>query len=235
MHDERRIDEVAFAGAEHLDEAYVAGYERKARADPREDLDLLRAHGLGPASTLIDFGAGTGTFAVAASSLCKRVVAVDVSPAMVDAIRHNVRECGATNVECVPAGFLSYQHDGAPADFVYTRNALHHLPDYWKGIALCRLADLLRPGGVLRLRDLVYSFDLTEAEAGIARWIDTTAAENAEDGWTRAEFETHVREEYSTFTWLLEPMLERAGFEIDTAAYAAIGAYADYVCVKRHT
>jgi hypothetical protein len=40
-----------------------------------------------------------------------------------------------------------------------------------------------------------------------------------------------VREEFSTFTWLLEPMLERAGFEIASAEYAA-GVYANYLCVK---
>jgi hypothetical protein len=30
-----------------------------------------------------------------------------------------------------------------------------HLPDFWKAIALVRLADVLRPGGVLRLWDII--------------------------------------------------------------------------------
>jgi hypothetical protein len=30
-----------------------------------------------------------------------------------------------------------------------------------------------------------------------------------------------VRDEHSTFTWLLEPMLERAGFEIEQADYGS--------------
>lgn len=29
--------------------------------------------------------------------------------------------------------------------------------------------------------------------------------------------EEHVRDEHSTFTWLLEPMIERAGFAIEQA------------------
>jgi SAM-dependent methyltransferase len=229
----RILDEIALAGPEHLDPAYVAGYDRKARVDPTADLEDLRSRGLGLTSTLIDFGAGTGTFALAAASHCKRVIAVDVSPAMLEAIHTRAAEDGVTNVACVQAGFLTYEHEGVPADFVYTRNALHHLPDFWKGIALLRIAGLLAPGGILRLRDLVFSFDLREAEAGIAGWIDAAAAERREDGWTRDELVTHVREEYSTFTWLLEPLIERAGFEIVAADYGTVGAYADYVCARR--
>jgi SAM-dependent methyltransferase len=226
-------DELALAGAEHLDPAYVAVYERKAQFDPTDDLVELRSHGLGSSSTLIDFGAGTGAFALAAASHCRRVIAVDVSPAMVEALRRNVAEQGATNVDCVQAGFLSYEREGEPVEFVYTRNALHHLPDFWKGVALRRLAGLLAPGGILRLRDLVFSFGLDDAEARIAAWIDDAAAERSEDGWTRDELEAHVREEYSTFTWLLEPVFERAGFEVVSADYGTAGAYAAYVCRRR--
>jgi SAM-dependent methyltransferase len=227
------LKEIALAGPEHLDVAYVAGYDRKARLDPTEDLDALRARGLAPESTLIDFGAGTGTFALAAASLCKRVIAVDVSPAMVDAIRAKVAAHGATNVEPVQAGFLGYEHRGSAPDFIYTRNALHHLPDFWKAVALKRMGVLLARGGILQLRDLVFSFDIAEAEAGIGNWLQSAAAERAEDGWTRDELETHLRHEYSTFTWLLEPMIERAGFEIATADYGTVGAYANYICVRR--
>jgi ubiquinone/menaquinone biosynthesis C-methylase UbiE len=233
MSTDRLLREIALAGPEHLDPAYVAGYDRKAQFDPAADLDDLRSRGLGPASTLIDLGAGTGTFALAAASVCKRVIAVDVSPAMVEATRAKIAEQGVLNVECVQAGVLSYEHQGAPVDFVYTRNTLHHLPDFWKGIALARIAELLAPKGILRLRDLVFSFDLDEAQARIANWIDTAAVERPEDGWTRDELVAHLRDEYSTFTWLLEPMIERAGFEIVAAEYGTVGAHADYVCGKR--
>lgn len=226
----RVLDEIGLAGPEHLDPAYVAGYDRKAQFDPADDLEELRARGLGPASTLIDFGAGTGTFALAAAPLCTKVIAVDISPAMVEAMRTRLVERAATNVECVQAGLLSYEHVGGPVDFVYTRNTLHHLPDFWKGIALSRIAALLKPNGTLRVRDLVFSFELDEAEARIAEWIESAAADRPEDGWTRAELMTHVRDEFSTFSWLLEPLIEQAGFEIDAADYGTLGAYAAYTC-----
>ena len=224
------LDEIGLAGPEHLDPAYVAGYDRKARFDPAADLEELRARGLGPASSLIDFGAGTGTFAVAAAPLCKSVIAVDISAAMVEAMRTRMVERAATNVECVQAGLLSYEHVGGLVDFIYTRNTLHHLPDFWKGIALSRMADLLRPNGILRVRDLVFSFELDEAEARIADWIESAAVERPEDGWTREELMTHVRDEFSTFSWLLEPLIEQAGFQIVVADYDTVGAYAAYTC-----
>ena len=226
------LRETALAGPEHLDAAYVATYDQKACFDPADDLDALRARGLDANSILIDFGAGTGTLAVAAASICKRVIAVEVSPAMANAIRNKATAVGASTVECVQAGFLSYEHEGDAPNFIYTRNALHHLPDFWKAVALIKMARLLAPGGILQLRDLVFSFDLAEAEAGIANWLETAAADRPEEGWTRKELETHLRDEYSTFTWLLEPMIVRAGLQIVTADYGTVGAYANYVCAK---
>ena len=226
------LDELAFAGAEHLDPGYVEAYDRKARVDVSDDLATLHELGLSADSTLVDLGAGTGTFALAAAAHCRRVVAVDISPAMVDAMRTRAAERGVANVEPVHAGFLSYDHTGPAADFVYTRNALHHLPDFWKAMALHRLAAFLRPGGVLYLRDLVFAFDLPEVEGRIAEWLEA-APERPEDGWTRGELETHLRQEFSTFSWLLEPILEQAGFEIEQADYGRVGVYAEYVCRKR--
>ncbi len=42
-----------------------------------------------------------------------------------------------------------------------------------------------------------------------------------------------MREEHSTFSWLLEPMLERAGFNIRDVDFSASRTYAAYTCVKR--
>ena len=91
---------------------------------------------------------------------------------------------------------------------------------------------MLRTGGVLRLWDVVYSFEPRDAERQIDAWIDETVAADVERGWTRAELAEHVRDEHSTFTWLLEPMIERAGFDILEADYTA-SVFARYVCRKR--
>jgi SAM-dependent methyltransferase len=133
-----------------------------------------------------------------------------------------------TNIEVVEAGFVSYDHHGEPADLVYSRYAVHHLPDFWKGVALARIRRMLRPGGVFRLWDVVYHFEPADAEDRIERWCATGAADANAD-WSRAELEEHVRDENSTYTWLLEPMVKRCGFTIEDAEYSDDGIFAKYV------
>ena len=226
------LDELAHAGPEHLDPVFVAGYERKqGYPDPAEDLAVLAAHGLDATSTVVDLGAGTGRFSLAAARRFGQVIAVDISPAMVRWLRDRAAEAGVANLRCVQAGFLSYQHAGSPADAVYTRNALHQLPDFWKAVALDRIGRMLRPGGVLRLHDLIYDFQPSQAEEVFGRWLDGAADDPAE-GYTSADFAEHIRTEYSTFRWLLEPMLAVAGFEIVTADFRG-PVYGAYTCRKR--
>jgi SAM-dependent methyltransferase len=224
------IDQLDYAGPEHLDPGYVAGYDRKqGYPDVSDDLQSLDALGcLGPDATVVDLGCGTGRFTVAAGPRCGRVVAVDVSEAMLSHVRRTADQAAVKNLECVRAGFLDYEHGGAPADVVYTRNALHQLPDFWKGLALHKMASMLRPGGVLVLHDLVYDFSPAEAAEVLENWMAGAATDPAE-GYTREDFTTHVRTEFSTFSWLLEPLLTVSGFRVVSRDIAA-RIYATYVC-----
>ena len=224
-------DETSLAGREHLDPDYVRAYDQKTRLDVAEIIDSLRQLGLSSDSTLVDLGAGTGTVALAAATLCHRVVAVDPSPVMVATITERRDTLGLDNVDCVQAGFLSYQHVGEPPEFVFSRNALHHLPDFWKAVALTRIAKLLPPGGVFSISDLVFSFQPDQTQAAVEAWL-SGAPDDPADGWTRAELEQHLRDEHSTFTWLLEPMIERAGLCIIEVEYSKDGVFAYYACVK---
>lgn len=116
-------DELAHAGAEHLDVAYVAAYERKAGYDPTQDVARLRKLRLDQSSTLVDLGAGTGALALAAAPFCRRVVAVDISAPMLADLDMRVKQRGIINLECVRAGFLTFVHRGEPADFICSRHA----------------------------------------------------------------------------------------------------------------
>jgi cyclopropane fatty-acyl-phospholipid synthase-like methyltransferase len=225
------LDERSHAGPEHLDAAYVSGYERKAGYDPADDIATLRRFGLGPGSTVVDLGAGTGVFALAAARVCARVVAVDVSPAMLAVLRQRVEESGAENVTVVESGVLEYQHEGEPPDVVFSRNALHHLPDFWKAIALTKIGALLPPGGVLGLHDLVYDFEPVESSERIDAWL-RGAVGDPQLGYTAHELAQHVRDEYSTFTWLFDALLDHAGFDVVERSTRA-GAYASYTCARR--
>ena len=225
------IDELIYAGEEHLDPEYVAGYDQKSAVDHADDIATLQAHGLDSESVVVDMGAGTGHFALQLAPHCRRVVAVDVSNAMLAVLEREIARTGVENVEVTHAGLLSYEHQGEPADFVYSRNTFHHLPDFWKALGLQRIANLLKPGGVLLLHDLIYSFDTAEADETIENWL-SNAAPTPDAGFTRADLALHIRTEYSTFSWLFEPMLERAGFEILDVRHRPSRTYAAYVCKK---
>jgi SAM-dependent methyltransferase len=219
-------DEIGYAGLEHLDADYVAGYDAKAQVDPRDDIATLVAHGLGPGTTIVDLGAGTGVFTAAAAATGASVIAVDVSPAMV---RHlGAQFAGQPDVTVVPAGFLTYEHVGAPVEFVYCRNALHQLPDFWKGIALQRITGFIAPGAIFRVRDLIFDFEPADADEFIPAWM-AGGVDDPARGWTPDELAEHVRIEFSTYRWLFEPMLERVGFEILDVEYVR-RAYGAYTC-----
>ena len=227
------LDELAHAGDEHLDEDFIAGYDRKqGYPDPEPDIRAFEAHGLDGTSSVVDFAAGTGQFAIPAARRFGRVTAVDMSPAMLAALRAKAAADGGappSRFDCVRGGFLSYS-PAAPVDGVYTRHGLHQVPDFWKAIALRRIADMLRPGGVLRLRDLIYDFGPDEAPAIFADWF-AGAADDPAKGYTAADYALHIRTEHSTFRWLLEPMIAAAGLEITDVSYQG-RLYGAYTCVK---
>ncbi len=222
------LDEIVSAGRENLDADHVSRYDSKEDAGSAEEVLFVTRLGLTHESVVVDIGAGTGQFAIAVAPACARVVAVDVSPVMLNALRTKVDQARLDNVEVVQAGFLTYEHQGSPADFVYSRYALHHLPDFWKGVAFARIHRTLRPGGLLRLWDVVYNFDPADADNRIEAWCSTGNAPDA-GGWRRDELEEHVRDEHSTFSWLLEAMMRRTGFTIEDAEYSDDGIFGKYV------
>jgi SAM-dependent methyltransferase len=227
------LDEVASAGRENLDAEHVSRYDAKEDAGAAAEVLFCRELGLNDQSVVVELGVGTGQFALAVAPACARVLAVDVSPVMLRALRSKIERskndhAQFDNIEVVQAGFLTYEHEGSPADIVYSRYALHHLPDFWKAVALSRIHDMIRPGGVFRLWDVVFSFEPGDAADRIEAWCATGGVE-VEADWSRAELEEHVRNEHSTFTWLLEPMIQRSGFAIEAAEYSADGIFAQYI------
>jgi SAM-dependent methyltransferase len=222
------LDESRTIGRENVDAAHVARYDEKEDADAHAEVARLRSWVSSPNATVVDLGAGTGQFSLAAAEAFARVVAVDPSPVMLDRLRGKARAAGAS-VETVQAGFLTYEHAGEPPDVVYSRYALHHLPDFWKAVALGRTRALLPRGGVFRLWDIVYDFGVAETTERIEWWCASLEDAGSPGEWTRADLEEHVRDEHSTYAWLLEPMIEQAGFEIEEAIYSDDRFFARYL------
>lgn len=228
-----QYDEMKPSGVNYNEIRLAAEYDARHtsfRDYKREAEQIIAALGLDDSAIVMDMGCGTGAFALHAARHYRRIHAVDVSSAMLDLARGKAREARLANIVFRQGGFLTYQHQGEPVDAVVSTVALHHLPDFWKCVGLYRLAQMIRPGGRFYLFDVVFSFPIERHEASIAQFVSTMNASMGSTG--RAEPETHVRDEYSTCHWILEGMLERAGFQIDTVNY--INEFlAGYLCTRR--
>lgn len=218
-------------GVDFEDIAQVAAFDRNQTSSTQEaEQALIKYLGISTGHTIIDFGAGTGTFAIQAALAGAYVYAVDVSKAMLALAQKKADDANAVNIEFHYAGFLTYEHKAEPVDFVVTKAALHHLPDFWKMVAFLRMAAMLKDGGILYLRDAIFSFPPAEYQTHIDAWIEK-AAKPAGEGFTASDFEMHVREEHSTFAWIIEGMLNQVGFKIETVDYLS-PTIAQYVCRK---
>ncbi|MBN1533831.1 MAG: class I SAM-dependent methyltransferase [Spirochaetes bacterium] len=225
------FDEFTQVGTDYTDLVTVEAYDAKMstfRDYGRESELIMRALGAGPEHDLLEIGTGTGHFAVAASRVCRRVVAADVSETMLRYARSMAEKEGRGNIRWVHRGFLSFDIPDDPFDFIVTGAALHHLPDLWKAVALKRIHDALAEGGRLFLGDVIFSCPVAELDARVATW---TGGYRERDETFYRESITHLREEFSTYDWIIEGMLERAGFAfrklVDENSYMA------YLCIKK--
>jgi putative AdoMet-dependent methyltransferase len=178
-----------------------AGF-RDVEAESNQVLDLLV---LTSSDVLIEFGSGTGTFALAAARRCARVHAVDVSPAMIEYAKTKAIRADQ------------------PAAAIATTFALHHLPDLWKGIALARMRSILRPGGQLYIHDVILEQD--NAMENIKALVDKQSVAGGD--FLKNDAEGHFQQEHSTYDWILDGLLSRAGFKIVTKTIqkGVIGKY----------
>ena len=191
--------------------------------------EILGFLDLKPDQTILEIGTGTGEFALAAARRCCKIYAVDLSAGMLRYAEKKAQARGVSNVEFLQGGFLTYRHEGEPLDAIVSQIALHHLPDFWKQIALLRMAGLLAEGGKLCLRDVVYSFDPRSHDKFLDEFI-SEATKRAGPQFARS-ISDHVQKEYSTMDWVMQGMIERAGFEIERASHSH-GFFALYLCTK---
>lgn len=203
--------------AQAYDERHNAfrDFEAEARL-VRRSLKLEKHH------LLLDLGCGTGELALRLASACRQVMAVDLSPAMLEIARAKAASRGQENLVFRQAGLLTYTHQGPPADGILMCVVLHHLPDFFKLLALNRAAALLRPGGRLHLADVVFPSREPDPAAFLTASLSQAAPSD--------ELISHIKNEYSTFDWIMEGLIERAGLTIESVG--AEGFLTRYTCQK---
>ncbi|GAA1656333.1 class I SAM-dependent methyltransferase [Actinoplanes couchii] len=97
---------------------------------------------LAPGSRLLEVGAGTGQDSVFFQREGLAVVAVDLSPVMVE-------YCRAKGVEAHVRDFLHLDLPAGTFDAVYAMNCLLHVPNRDLAAVLASIRAVLRPGGLL--------------------------------------------------------------------------------------
>lgn len=222
-------DEYQHAGVDYADLEEVARYDermgrfRDIAAENRAVIEQLQ---LGANDLLLEIGSGTGSLAIEAARHCRSVVGFDVSEVMREYARGKAMAEGLTNVAFQRGGFLTFELPERLFDAAVSQIALHHLPDFWKGVALSRVAKALKPGGRFVLNDVVFTFPIDDHREAGDKWVAGFP------GDTRRNANNHLSREYSTFDWIMDGLLTRAGFSIHSKDASNPRHIVRYVCIR---
>jgi 2-polyprenyl-3-methyl-5-hydroxy-6-metoxy-1,4-benzoquinol methylase len=190
--------------------------------DRHDDNDLraraaLSALGVKPGWRVADIGCGNGVMACEAALMGAEVDAIDISPAMLALAEISARDRKVA-IRTQSAGLLSFAYQPESYDLIVSEFALHHLPDFWKAVAMSRIFAALKPGANFYLRDIVFVRTPDGAERDVEEWAEFSITNH---DFNRDSVVTHMRDEYSTFGWVIERMLGDAGFVLTSVDYHA--------------
>ena len=166
---------------------------------------------------IADIGCGIGVLATEAALMGAEVDAIDISPAMLHLAELHAQSRRAP-IRTRPSGLLSFAYEPNSYDLIVSEFTLHHLPDFWKAVALARIFAALKPGANFYLRDIVFVSMPDGTERSVEQWADFNIKNQ---DFERDSVVTHMRDEYSTFGWVIERMLTEVGFTLVSADYHA--------------
>ena len=226
-------DEFIQIGTDYASEEKVRNYDRKMRTIrdiAGEAKTMRKLINLQSEDNVLEIGCGTGEFSIELSRYCKKVLALDISQGMLEFAMKKARKRNRDNIEFENAGFLTFEPNGKEFDAVVTQFVLHHLPDFWKLIALRNVNSMLKDGGKFYLKDVVFSSGIQDFDSYFSQVFKNMPPEAGDE--IVNEMKTHIKEEYSTFDWVMEGLIEKAGFSIEESNYQN-GFMAIYLCVKK--
>jgi 2-polyprenyl-3-methyl-5-hydroxy-6-metoxy-1,4-benzoquinol methylase len=199
-----------------LDNAVASIYGDNTDSDLRARAALTML-GVQKGWRVADIGCGIGVLATEAALMGADVDAVDISPAML-ALAKVYSSDRKARIRAQSAGLLSFAYEPNSYDLIVSEFTLHHLPDFWKAVAMSRIFAALKPGAHFFMRDIVFVSMPDGAERDIGEWADFNIKNH---DFARDSVVTHMRDEYSTFGWVMERMLTEVGFTLVSADYHA--------------
>jgi ubiquinone/menaquinone biosynthesis C-methylase UbiE len=135
--------------------ARAAGHFVERTAGRFDAMDVVAFSGALPGDTVVEVGAGTGNFLALFRDAAARLVAVDLTPAMLgEARRHEVLHLVAGDGRRLPL-------KSASADLVTSAQALHHVHD--PATVVKEMRRVTRPGGRVMIVDQVATERYEEA------------------------------------------------------------------------
>src|SRR3977135_3271958 len=179
-----------------LDSAVASIYDRHDDSDIRARAALTML-GVQRGWRVADIGCGDGLLAVEAALMGAATAAIDISPAML-ALANIQASDRKVAIRTQSAGLLSFAYQPDTYDLIASESTLHHLPDFWKAVALSRIYGALKPGANFFLRDIVFVSMPDGPERDIEQWADFNIKNH---GVSCDCVRTHMRDEYSTFGW----------------------------------
>src|SRR4030081_1967639 len=199
-----------------LDSAVASIYDRHDDSDIRARAALTML-GVQRGWRGADIGCGRWGLSCEAALMGAEGDAIDILPAMVALAEIQARDRKVA-IRTQSAGLLSFAYQPNSYDLIVSEFALHHLPDFWKAVALSRIFCALRPGSSFYLRDIVFVSMPDGPERDVEQWAEFSIKNHDFDCDSVV---THMRDEYSTFGWVIERMLTDAGFTLVSADYHA--------------
>lgn len=153
-----------------LDSAVASIYDRHDDSDIRARAALAML-GVQRGWRLADIGCGNGVLACEAALMGAEVDAIDISPAMLALAKIQASDRKVA-IRTQSAGLLSFAYQPDTYDLIVSEFALHHLPDFWKAVALSRIYAALKPGANFYLRDIVFVSTPDGSERDVEAWAD---------------------------------------------------------------
>ena len=222
-------DEVQQIGKDYAALKEVEIYDEthnKFRDTLSESKDVILKLGASKGETLLDIGCGTGVFLIQAAKFGLSVFGVDVSEKMLEYAAKKSKE-NSVDIELKNSGFLILPYENEKFDYVTTSFSMHHLPDFYKFIALKNMHRVLKKNGVLFIQDVVIVEKNYEDNINALIKRQYSLGGN----FLKEDAIQHFKEEFSTFDWILDQMIEKAGFKIMDKNIDD-GLFAKYYCTK---